>query len=272
MDSKYSLAVIGQPGMAEMNPLMQSLEANPLLDSEILFDNIRDYLTQSREREVYYDLVLVLQSRPREYSQEEIEKLVTSNPLTRFLCCYSSWCESDGRNYRDEWPVAVHVSIREALPRIEKLISNLEGNEDPVPLTSGREELFEALSPSRFHCPAIIEEHSVLVQSPDLEFKQMLSELLREISPHLQAEPNPSNPSLCLWDADPLNENQVERLKEFRASFPETLLVPIMNFPQPEDLSILQNELRTTSIVPKMELCQILPRLLEEELRKQESA
>jgi hypothetical protein len=89
----------------------------------------------------FANLVLVCQHWPDEFSEPDVRRLLTRHPLARIVCCYSPWCESDGRT-RTTWPLAVRVPIRCAVERIDRELEVLGDKRAPLPLTASRDEIF----------------------------------------------------------------------------------------------------------------------------------
>jgi hypothetical protein len=87
------------------------------------------------------DLILVCQHWPDEFSRRDVERLLATFPLARFLCCYGPWCASDGRR-RDIWPAAMRVPLDQALSRLRKEQEVIVGRRPPLPWTAGTEEIF----------------------------------------------------------------------------------------------------------------------------------
>jgi hypothetical protein len=86
------------------------------------------------------DLVVVCQHWPDEYTAAEVRSLLAAFPLARLVCCYGSWCSSDGRT-RDVWPLAVRVPAEWAARRIDLELEVLAGTRWPLPLTASRDEI-----------------------------------------------------------------------------------------------------------------------------------
>ena len=89
------------------------------------------------------NLVVVLQDWSGQYSESQINALISLVMPGRLLCVYGSWCESDGRNNADLWPHGVRVAARNAPERLERELRSISQNEPALPLTAGRDERFE---------------------------------------------------------------------------------------------------------------------------------
>lgn len=105
---------------------------------------VADVASALREAEAgrHPELIVVCQSWPDEYTPSDVRRLLASFPLARLVCCYGSWCASDGRG-RDIWPAAVRVPAAEAQGRLRRERDVLVGKRPPLPVTAGRDEIYE---------------------------------------------------------------------------------------------------------------------------------
>ncbi len=131
------------------------------------------------------DLVVVLQHWSDEFPLEQIHSTLASFPLARWVCCYGTWCESDGRNRPDTWPTGVRVPMRRAIARVRRELQVLDGTADPLPLTASRDETYA------FDFPPFAKRQSdfdlsvgasprkfAAVSSPDRAYRDMLQSAL----------------------------------------------------------------------------------------------
>jgi len=102
--------------------------------------NVPDALAKSAADGWHADLVVVCQHWPDEYTAAEVRAVLRALPLARLVCCYGSWCSSDGRT-RDVWPLAVRVPAEWAARRIDLELEVLAGDRWPLPLTASRDEI-----------------------------------------------------------------------------------------------------------------------------------
>lgn len=87
------------------------------------------------------DLILVCQTWPDQFSGVDIHALLTWFPLSRLVCVYDVWCDSDGRT-RNDWPLAVRVPASRARSRLDRELAGLQSDQAPIPLTASRGEIF----------------------------------------------------------------------------------------------------------------------------------
>lgn len=88
------------------------------------------------------DLVIVCQSWPDEFPADEVSAALGRWPLAMWVCCYSAWCDSDGRT-RSIWPISVRASASDASSRLNHVWQILtEQRGEPLPLTASRDEAF----------------------------------------------------------------------------------------------------------------------------------
>lgn len=171
------------------------------------------------------DLLIVIQQWPDEYTSADVSRLLALMPLSRLVCCYGPWCESDGRN-RDIWPLAARVPQRDAEARIRLELSVLRGQLAPLPLTAGRDEIF-AFSVSGNAPPSATSPTPTAVVSPDSSYRWSLINALGES--HRALEPTGASvpPQAVLWDADPWNGTTAERLAAFCDENPTAAVVAL---------------------------------------------
>ncbi|HAH46492.1 hypothetical protein [Gimesia sp.] len=87
------------------------------------------------------DLIIVCQNWPDEFAPDVLDDLVYRFPLSRFICCFGAWCESDGRT-RMIWPFSIRVPARRATSRIQQEWEIIQSSSEILPLTAGRDEVF----------------------------------------------------------------------------------------------------------------------------------
>jgi hypothetical protein len=183
------------------------------------------------------DLIVVLQSWPDQFSENDIHKLLAICPLARIVCCFGSWCDSDGRT-RSIWPLAVRIPIvaaRRRLIRELALLENHDGSSVPLPLTASRSEIFEndytAPADSALEKPPA---GAVSVFSPDWPFRQMLEAAARDWGYRLHEASRGAAPEVILFDADPWDAQRMITLRTIRENHPQARLVACVGFPRPD--------------------------------------
>lgn len=87
------------------------------------------------------DLVIVVLDSPDQYTEDQIEDALANSPLTRWLCVYGPWSESDGRN-KSVWPFGVRVPWQRFPQRLSQEIAIFRNELAPLPLTATRNESF----------------------------------------------------------------------------------------------------------------------------------
>lgn len=146
-----------------------------------------------------FDLIVVLESHPDEFTAVNIDWLVAASPLARIVCCAGGWSESAGRT-RKIWPLALRVPVTAAIARLEQEWNLLTHANLSLPLlaTGSREEWFAT------HHRELEREsrHALRVRviSADPHYRQML--LINLISDHL----NDEEADVILWDVDPWSD------------------------------------------------------------------
>ncbi len=140
--ARIAVLVIGRAFSPEMAGVERRVEelARDAADVRIAA-TVADALAKSAADGWHADLVIVCQHWPDEYTAAEVRAVLRAFPLARLVCCYGSWCSSDGRT-RDVWPLAVRVPAEWAARRIALELEVLAGTRWPLPLTASRDEIF----------------------------------------------------------------------------------------------------------------------------------
>ena len=68
-----------------------------------------------------FDVIVVAEDRPGQYSEETIDRLRRLAPLARVVGLLGSWCEGESRTGRP-WPASIRVYWHQWLPRFGRLL------------------------------------------------------------------------------------------------------------------------------------------------------
>lgn len=207
----------------------------------------------------YPDLVVALQAWSDQFSAADVRDLLAFAPLSRVLCVYGPWCDSDGRT-RTSWPLAVRVPAPDAAARIARELAWLQGvgapaggavvsrvdagglAGSPLPLTASRAEVFVetyASTPCRSIVPT-----SANVESPDPAFRHMLLSALRQAD-HTsttrrseeadrwgEVSEGGESARIIVWDADPWDSSRAAALSTLRSERPAAGIIACAGFPE----------------------------------------
>ncbi len=247
-----SLLIVGQVNRAEARTLAEWLATALQPADQHHFSDLTSALRETSRTNSIPDLIVIVQSRPDEFSASEIASLFAFAPLARFVVAYGAWCESDGRN-RHLWPLAVRVPLRSAAARIERewrLLHEARGLE-PLPLSASREEVFAADHPPLTQTSS---PQTVLVVSPDPAYRRYLSELLASAGHAVCSADAPtpgSPPTAILLDADPWDEARADQLENLLQQHPTANTIALMSLPQPEHEAAITG-LGANTVLPKL--------------------
>lgn len=207
-----------------------------------------------------FDLIVVYQNRPDEFLRSEVDRLFSAAVLTRIVCVYSSWCESDGRT-RDVWPFAVRVPIDRAEKRLQQEVSVLLGEREPLPATASRDESFQFDFGINSQTSYANDDRHVFVITPDRRYGETLTALLHRNFPRVTwfAELDElrkssswyDSPSLVLFDIDPWSETHHKHLTALKESVTDCVLFAIANYPRNQDRKSLA-EFGFSGVLPKL--------------------
>ena len=127
------------------------------------------------------DMVIVCQSWPDEFSASDVSTSLGRWPLALWVCCFGSWCESDGRT-RTIWPIGIRVPARAAVSRLTQLWEIVAHRRNELlPLTASRDEAFEfdtSLRNAAARMRNTLRGQAVSIRSPDPALRQWLSDLV----------------------------------------------------------------------------------------------
>jgi len=241
-----NVLLLGDATTAEMRPVLAALRERVPADSLRHLINKRRDAASTVQDGWFPDLVVVCQNWPDEFSADDVLGLIRLFPLARIICCFGVWCDSDGRT-RAAWPLAVRVPAVAAESRIGCELAWLNhaapvGAAAPLPLTASRREIFEhdfavqSVPRNDITCePADRRLARVTVVSPDSAWRRMLESALGSAGYRAGNLPDDPAPlSAVLWDADPWDRAQSDRLQACRAEHPHATCMVFLGFPRPE--------------------------------------
>ena len=244
-----TILVLGESDREELRPLTRWIKARFKAESRCIYSPNVDRAFVEFSVDQFPDLMIVLQSWPNEFSTHEVTRLLSFAPLARIVVCYGAWCESDGRN-RSIWPHSVRVPLSTAQTRIEREWSSLQSACDfpSIPLSASREEAFAAEqqygNSEQFPPP-------ILIDSPDVAYRQYLSECLSDANTMSEAV-KPHSVCTVLFDADPWGTERIASLKRLQNQHSNAVIVALTSFVQPQIVEELRH-LCVDRVLPKLD-------------------
>lgn len=168
------------------------------------------------------DGLLVYQSFPDEFSSDQIEQLIGSLPLARWIVCFGPWCESIGRT-EQVWPVAWCVPLKDVEPRIAREAA-AHVRDEPCRLpTMSRDESF-ARSANELARVALIQGRRVAVQGDDPAFVETVEAILGGQG---NATVEPADADLIIVTAGALRPEMLPEIAALRAASPSARLIVV---------------------------------------------
>jgi hypothetical protein len=219
----------------------------------------------ARLTDVGPDVAVFCQSTPDEWSPGEVDEVIGAWPLTRILCCYGSWCDSDGRT-RSTWPFALRVPVAQAAAQLQRELRALASGQCAAPPTASREEAFAwfyAESPSESPPASARARVEVLVVTPDRAYAEALCALctaegwpVRWIAPPLLPTSPPGSDAsrVVLWDVDPLPRDSsglARSMTSVKERTSAAAVVALTGFPRAEVTERL-SAAGARAVVPKL--------------------
>ena len=247
MTAEPNILILGRTQAAEMQAVVASVRRNVSQKNIQSLSNIETASRLVSEENWHPDLVVVCQNWPDEFSEADVQQLLSLFPLACWICCFGVWCEPDGRN-RDIWPPAIRTPARNAEIRIRRELAVLKGTHPVLPLTASRDETYE------FDCADPFPKTTgfrVKVNSPDFQYRCTLEEMLRAAGHQIIRQPNDDIPDVLLWDADPWSDHLAGEIQDFCARHPDVAVVALMTFAHPEMIEAIKS-CGVRSVVPKL--------------------
>lgn len=232
-DRDVRVLVLGDDSSPEMRPIHDAVRHVVPVERLRFTRDVAATISPVAPRDEWFpDLIVVCQNWPDEFSAADLRDLLTTFPLSRLVCCYSPWCESDGRS-QNVWPTGSRIPVSQAPRRIQRECNSLRSGRtgDLLPLTASRDEVFEfeyaVPTPRRMTKPNL----AVVVDSPDSSLRRMLTAACG--TPEWQIDPDreAGRNRLLLWDADPWSPTRRQSLIHLRDRSPATLVVVIAGLP-----------------------------------------
>lgn len=238
------ILIIGEQNPAEAPPLTDGIP-RMFAPSNVLHEtDIPRAMRLLQQTHLIPDLIVVIESHPDEYSRSDIDQLTVQAPLARWVVGYGDWSESAGRT-RDIWPMAVRVPMPSIETRLQQEWDLLNGKSvTPLPMSGSREEIFGADYQWR-HQP--IEPATVLIDSPDPEYRRYLAEFLTEAGHTVFDETPNVSPDAILCDLDPWDTARQQIIENLQEQHPGIPLIGLMSLP----LANLREE-REIHVLPKL--------------------
>ncbi len=201
MLSPSQVLMIGELSAPAMGPVRDWLRARIEPAGQRIAVDLRS-VRRMRDAEGWFpDLIVVCQTWPDQFSGVDIHALLTWFPLSRLVCVYDVWCDSDGRT-RNDWPLAVRVPASRAGSRLERELAGLESGQAPLPLTASRGEIFAADYPP---APPVSERvipgsaGRLVIDTPDAALGRLWSQVFTRQGFVVEVTCTPA------WDDSPAN-------------------------------------------------------------------
>lgn len=208
------------------------------------------------------ELIVICQNWPDEFSSHELNALIRRFPISRFICCYGAWCESDGRA-RNIFPLSIRVPARCARVRIQQEWDIIQGNAKAFPLTTGRDEIFQLeVSAKSFHLGSERTAPVIGVRSGDCSYRGMLEEMLVSWGGQIANKSQQNEVDLLIFDLDPW-DLVVNQLTAQASVSPK---IGLMGLAHPETITaakLLGFETVVCKVAPEQELFHAVEHILK---------
>ncbi|MEO2019066.1 MAG: hypothetical protein ABGZ53_32375 [Fuerstiella sp.] len=261
-----NLVLIGSASRREFSTIVSWLRQNPSTSVVAHFKDVRSALDGWDNLAAAPQMTVVLQSWSDEYSRPDVNQLIGRTLFHRLLCCFGTWCESDGRN-RDVWPDALHVPVRLAESVIAAELHRIESGGPAIPATSARDEVFahriDATTDGRSLSGLLGMNGAVI--SPDRVFRKTVCSTLGDYglrSLHLPLissrdrivpRETPRGPiHLVFHDLDPWGQLTEDSLMAARRMFPSSTVLGMATMPD-AGISTEIVDAQVDVVIPKLD-------------------
>ena len=208
------------------------------------------------------DLILICQNWPDEFGPRSLSDLVSRFPISRFICCYSVWCEADGRT-RTLWPLGIRVPVRCVSTRLQLEWEIIKGSRSAFPLTVGRDEIFEfEAADDSLRLNTETRTSLIQVESGDRAYQEMLEERIVAWEGRIASTIHDEPIDLLMIDLDPWETS----VKQLEARTFATPVIGVMGLAHPETIiaaKLLGIDAVVCKVAPEQELFQALNRSLQ---------
>jgi len=185
-----------------------------------------------------FDLIVVAEDHPGQYSDEAIDRLRRLAPLARVVGLLGSWCEGESRTGRP-WPGAIRVYWHQWLPRFGRESARLDAGalgSWSLPVTASDEERMLALADEPFSKRT----GRIAVCSSEFAMQDWLcagcrragysAVWLRGSGPHAL-----ENAAAGIFDAADSSDSQYEALRRLADDLRPAPVLALLGFPRVED-------------------------------------
>lgn len=203
-------------------------------------------------------LAVVCQSTPDEFTAREVEFWLGVWPITRFVCCYGPWSDSDGRT-RSAWPLPLRTPVAGAMSRLRQELDVISGTRPAPAATATREEAFgweytghAAGDEAALQTPTGLD---VRFETADREYAAMLTDVCADVADGVRAASGAAPYRVVLWDADPWPRRRATSATrvaaELRRRHGTDDIVALLGFPRAEDVEGLRSA-GVAAVLPKL--------------------
>jgi len=227
------VAVIGSDRDDEWSDAGGWLQAQSDVDLREFSGELNQFLSGREHNDWHPDLLVFCEKSPGEFAANCIDDALSRHPLIRILCLQDYWSESAGRT-DPVWPEAARISTRAAIPRLALELDVIQGRCGPLPLTAGRDELFEFMQQPATRFP--IRDCRVHVESTDVAWRETVLAWFAQKT----TDTGIARIEAIIADLDPWSAESLARLQRLRAQAPEIPIVGVGHWlpnRHPEQLS-----------------------------------
>ncbi len=196
----------------------------------------QEALSRAREMPIP-DVVVLVQSRPGQISDQSVRLLQQAWPLSQFVALLGSWCEGETRTGKP-WPDIPRVYSHQWLGRLRSAL----GGQTLLDLSGLRDELSNTNSR-----PSMISGRLIAVYARGFSYAEALGEALAAagcsvVCLTLGEHAFSAGVAIVLYEVNRDPEGLIEDLDKLRCRHPGAQVVAIGTFPRAEEIDELRKK------------------------------
>ena len=232
---ELAMLLIGDTGRAEFHAAVTCLREQSVASA---YDTIDSALARWDELAAEPDLILLLASRPGEFSHVAVDALMQRAPLARVVAVLGSWCEGETRSGAP-WPGVARVYAHQAASRIERELTALRqglcgGWGQAVTATDEERLLLDESSPLP---PAA---GCIVIHSHRAEMAEWLATACRaggHDAVWLQTNADlPANATAAIYNGYQASDRELDEVRKLAEALGGAPVIALLNFPRADDV------------------------------------
>lgn len=184
------------------------------------------------------DLMVLLSSRPGEFSAAAVDRLMQNAPLARVIAVLGSWCEGEMRSGQP-WPGVARVYWHQAAARLERELAAIHQGRASgwgLPITATEEErLLAAADGTTKSAAGLVVIHAAAIETAEWLCAACRSHGFEAVSIRSGIVPSTLQPVAAIYDGCLADERELCVVRNLAVALEGAPLLVLLNFPRVED-------------------------------------